>query len=302
MHSSANIRGIVFMTLAMAGFSCNDALVKSVTGAMNTGQIMFIRGLMTTLMILVIAYRFGALRPVRTVFRPVIMLRIAMEALASLTYISALGQIPLANASAIMQALPLAVTLGAALFLGEPVGWRRWTAIVIGFLGVLIVLRPGPEGFTPAALTVVACVFFTATRDLCTRRIGSDVPSLFITVTTALVTTLVGGALIVPFGGWQPVSVTSFTNLAGASVLLMLGYQTIVLAMRDGDISVVAPFRYTGLLWAITIGIIFFSEAPDRWMLTGVAIIVGSGLYTFYRESLRGRQPVAQRSLAGPLE
>ncbi|PDT84290.1 DMT family transporter [Sinorhizobium sp. BJ1] len=302
MHSSANIRGIVFMTLAMAGFSCNDALVKSVTGAMNTGQIMFIRGLMTTLMILVIAYRFGALRPVRTVFRPVIMLRIAMEALASLTYISALGQIPLANASAIMQALPLAVTLGAALFLGEPVGWRRWTAIVIGFLGVLIVLRPGPEGFTPAALTVVACVFFTATRDLCTRRIGSDVPSLFITVTTALVTTLVGGALIVPFGGWQPVSVTSFTHLAGASVLLMLGYQTIVLAMRDGDISVVAPFRYTGLLWAITIGIIFFSEAPDRWMLTGVAIIVGSGLYTFYRESLRGRQPVAQRSLAGPLE
>ncbi|WP_018239950.1 DMT family transporter [Ensifer sp. BR816] len=302
MHSSANIRGIVFMTLAMAGFSCNDALVKSVTGAMNTGQIMFIRGLMTTLMILVIAHRFGALRPVRTVFRPIIMLRIAMEALASLTYISALGQIPLANASAIMQALPLAVTLGAALFLSEPVGWRRWTAIVVGFLGVLVVLRPGPEGFTPAALTVVACVFFTATRDLCTRRIGTDVPSLFITVTTALVTTLVGAALIVPFGGWQPVSATSFTHLAGASVLLMLGYQTIVLAMRDGDISVVAPFRYTGLLWAITIGIVFFSETPDRWMLAGVAIIVASGLYTFYRESLRSRQAVAQRSVAGPLE
>ena len=290
------------MTLAMAGFSCNDALVKSVTGAMNTGQIMFIRGLMTTLMIVVIAYRFGALRPVRTVFRPVIMLRIAMEALASLTYISALGQIPLANASAIMQALPLAVTLGAALFLSEPVGWRRWTAIVVGFVGVLIVLRPGPEGFTPAALTVVACVFFTATRDLCTRRIGTDVPSLFITVTTALVTTLVGAALIAPFGGWQPVTATSFTHLAGASVLLMLGYQTIVLAMRDGDISVVAPFRYTGLLWAITIGIVFFSETPDRWMLAGVAVIVGSGLYTFYRESLRSRPAVAQRSLAGPLE
>ncbi|OAP42654.1 hypothetical protein AU381_15900 [Sinorhizobium glycinis] len=302
MHSSANIRGIVFMALAMAGFSCNDALVKSVTGVMNTGQIMFIRGLMTTLMILVIAHRFGALRPVRTVFRPVIMLRIAMEALASLTYISALAHIPLANASAIMQALPLAVTLGAALFLSEPVGWRRWSAIVIGFLGVLIVLRPGPEGFTPAALTVVACVFFTATRDLCTRRIGSDVPSLFITVTTALVTTLVGAALIVPFGGWQPVSAMSFTHLAGASVLLMLGYQTIVLAMRDGDISVIAPFRYTSLLWAITIGMVFFSETPDGWMLTGVAVIVGSGLYTFYRESLRGRHAVAQQSLAGPLE
>ncbi|WEX75990.1 DMT family transporter [Sinorhizobium numidicum] len=302
MHSSANFRGIVFMCLAMVAFACNDALVKSVTGVMNTGQIMFIRGLLTTMMVVVIAHRFGALRPVRTILRPVIILRIVMEALASITYISALGQIPLANASAIMQALPLAVTLGAALFLREPVGWRRWAAIIVGFLGVLIVLRPGPEGFTPVALTVVACVFVTATRDICTRRIGGEVPSLFITVTTAFVTTLVGAALIVPFGGWQPISSTSFTHIAGASVLLMLGYQTIVLAMRDGDISVIAPFRYTSLLWSITLGIVFFAETPDRWMLAGVAVIVASGLYTFYRESMRSRQKVAQRSLAGPLE
>ncbi|MBB4187551.1 DMT family transporter [Sinorhizobium terangae] len=302
MHSSANFRGIVFMCLAMISFACNDALVKSVTGVMNTGQIMFVRGLLTTLMVLVFALHFRAFRPIRTILRPAILLRIIMEALASITYISALGQIPLANASAIMQALPLAVTLGAALFLREPVGWRRWAAISIGFLGVLIVLRPGPEGFTPAALTVVACVFCTATRDLCTRRIGSDVPSLFITVTTAMVTTLVGALLIVPFGGWQPMSTTSLSHIAGASVLLMLGYQTIVLAMRDGDISVIAPFRYTSLLWSIAIGIFFFLETPDLWMLTGVAVIVGSGLYTFYRESLRGRKAVAQRSLAGPLE
>ncbi|THK38586.1 DMT family transporter [Ensifer sp. MPMI2T] len=302
MHSSANFRGIIFMCLAMISFACNDALVKSVTGVMNTGQIMFVRGLLTTLMVLVFAFHFRAFRPIRTILRPAIILRIAMEALASITYISALGQIPLANASAIMQALPLAVTLGAALFLREPVGWRRWAAIAIGFLGVLIMLRPGPDGFTPAALIVVACVFCTATRDLCTRRIGSDVPSLFITVTTAMVTTLVGALLIVPFGGWQPMSTTSLTHIAGASILLMLGYQTIVLAMRDGDISVIAPFRYTSLLWSIAIGIFFFTETPDRWMLTGVAVIVGSGLYTFYRESLRGRKAVARRSLAGPLE
>ncbi|MCA1493522.1 DMT family transporter [Sinorhizobium alkalisoli] len=302
MHPSANLRGIVFMCLAMAAFSCNDALIKSVTGTMNTGQIMFVRGLLTTLMALAVALHFGALRPIRTIFRPVILLRIAMEALASVTYISALALIPLANASAIMQALPLAVTLGAALFLGQPVGWRRWAAIVIGFVGVLIVLRPGPEGFTPAALTVVACVFVTATRDLCTRRIGTEVPSLFITVTTAFVTTLVGAALIVPFGGWQPVSATSFTHIVGASALLMLGYQTIVLAMREGDISVIAPFRYTGLVWSITIGIVFFAETPDRWMLAGVAVIIGSGLYTFYRESLRGRTAVAQRAVTSPLE
>lgn len=280
------------MCLAMAGFSCNDALVKSVTGVMNTGQIMFVRGLLTTLMVMMIAYQFGALRPIRTVFRPVIMLQIAMEALASITYISALGQIPLANASAIMQALPLAVTLGAALFLGEPVGWRRWVAITIGFVGVLIVLRPGPEGFTPAALTVVACVFVTATRDLCTRRIGTEVPSLFITVTTAFVTTLVGAALIVPFGGWQPMSATSFAHIAGASVLLMLGYQTIVLAMRDGDISIIAPFRYTGLLWSILIGIIFF----PRRRTAGCSQALPSSSVRDFTPSIARACAVARRS------
>ncbi len=143
MQCSSNFRGIVFMCLAMVAFSCNDALVKSVTGAMNVGQILFVRGLLTTLMVIVIARHFRAFRPLRTMMKPVIILRIIMEALASITYISALGQIPLANASAIMQALPLAVTLGAAVFLGEPVGWRRWTAIFVGFIGVLIVLRPG---------------------------------------------------------------------------------------------------------------------------------------------------------------
>lgn len=241
MQASTNFRGILFMCLAMVTFSCNDALVKSVTGAMNVGQIIFVRGLLTTLMVVLAAWHFRAFRPIGTLMRPVILLRIAMEALASVTYISALGQIPLANASAIMQALPLAVTLGAALFLGEPVGWRRWTAIIAGFIGVLIVLRPGPEGFTPAALTVVGCVFVTATRDLCTRRIGHDVPALYITVSTSLVTTLVGALLIQPMGGWQPMSTTTISHIAAASVLLMLGYQTIVLAMRAGDISVIAP-------------------------------------------------------------
>ncbi len=145
MQASTNFRGILFMCLAMVTFSCNDALVKSVTGAMNVGQIIFVRGLLTTAMVVLAAWQFRAFRPLGTLMKPVILLRIVMEALASVTYISALGQIPLANASAIMQALPLAVTLGATLFLGEPVGWRRWTAIIAGFIGVLIVLRPGPR-------------------------------------------------------------------------------------------------------------------------------------------------------------
>ncbi|HSX72751.1 MAG TPA: DMT family transporter [Shinella sp.] len=296
MTSTANARGALFMAIAMAAFTCNDALVKSVTGDLNTGQILFVRGLMTTVLVVVIARWMGALGSFRIVLQPVVALRIAAEILASLAYVSALGAMPLANTASILQALPLAVTLGAALFLGEKVGWRRWLAIVAGFAGVLIVIRPGPEGFSLAAVYVIASVVGAAARDLCTRRIDTAVPSLFISVITAVSITLAGAVMIVPMGGWQPIPGAALGRLAGASVLLLVGYQTIVIAMRTGEISFIAPFRYTSLIWAITIGVLFFGEVPDFWMTVGVAIIVASGLYTFYRENRRDVEAVAQES------
>ncbi|WP_438747942.1 DMT family transporter [Pararhizobium sp. O133] len=299
MHSTANFRGAIFMCLAMAGFTCNDALVKSVTGVMNSGQIMLVRGFFTYILVLLLARHFGAMRSFRLVLSPAVAMRIAAEVAASIAYISALGQLPLANASAILQALPLAVTLGAALFLSEPVGWRRWLAILIGFLGVLIVLRPGPDGFTGAALSVIASVVFAAIRDLCTRRIDHAIPSLFIAVITATAITATGAVLIVPLGGWQPMSAGTVGTLAVASILLLVGYQFIVLAMRNGEIGIIAPFRYTSLIWSIGIGILFFSEEPDIWMVTGVAIIVASGLYTFARERKRRMATPAQESEPG---
>jgi drug/metabolite transporter (DMT)-like permease len=299
MTPTGNAKGALFMAIAMAGFTCNDALVKSVTGVMNTGQILFVRGLMTTVLVLVIARWMGALGSWRVVLQPAVAMRMVAEILASLAYISALGTMPLANTAAILQALPLAVTLGAALFLGEKVGWRRWLAITAGFAGVLIVIRPGPEGFSLAAVYVIASVFGAAARDLSTRQIDRAVPSLFISVITAISITLVGGALIVPMGGWQPMSVSTLGRLAAASVLLLVGYQGIVSAMRSGEISFVAPFRYTSLIWAIAIGFVFFGELPDVWMTLGVSIIVASGLYTFYRENRRHAEGVAERSKPG---
>ncbi|HEV7247616.1 MAG TPA: DMT family transporter [Shinella sp.] len=296
MNSSANAKGALFMVVAMAGFTCNDALVKSVTGAMNVGQIMFVRGLMTTVLVVLIAWRMGALGSWRVVLQPAVMLRLVAEILASLAYISALGAMPLANTASILQALPLAVTLGAALFLGEQVGWRRWLAIIAGFAGVLIVIRPGPEGFSMAAVYVIASVVGAAARDLSTRRIDPDVSTLFISVITATSITVVGGALIVPMGGWQPMSGEVISRLAFASVLLLVGYQAIIIAMRTGEISFIAPFRYTSLICAIAIGFLFFSEVPDIWMTVGVLIIVASGLYTFYRENRRQVPAVAQES------
>ncbi len=296
MNTNSNGRGALYMAVGMAAFTCNDALVKSVTHAMNTGQILFLRGLMTSVLVLFIARWMGALGSWRIVLEPAVALRLVSEVFASLAYVSALGAMPLANTSAILQALPLAVTLGAALFLGEEVGWRRWLAIAAGFAGVLIVIRPGPEGFSMAAIYVIASVIGAAARDLATRRIRSDVPSIFVSAVTAVVITLVGGVLVVPMGGWRPVPPDVLTRLALASALLLVGYQTLVTAMRTGEISFIAPFRYTSLIWAIAIGFLFFGEVPDFWMTVGVLVIVASGLYTFYRENLRRTKAVAQRS------
>ena len=275
------------MAISMAGFTFNDALTKSVTADLTVAQIMFVRGAFTAILVYIVARRMGALDHVRNILQPMILLRILLETIAAIAFLAALGQVPLANASAILQSMPLAVTLGAALFFQEPVGWRRWTAIGVGFLGVLVIIQPGPEGFTPASLYVVLCVFTAAARDLVTRRIDPKVSSLTVTLFTAASISFAGLLLIPAFGGWQPVSVTAYGRLAFASVFLFAGYQAIIMAMRTGEISFIAPFRYTSLLWAILLGILFFGETPDIWMIAGSSIVIGSGLYTFYRENKR---------------
>ncbi len=296
MALTDNTRGALLMALAMASFTINDAFTKSVTPYINIGQILFVRGLMTCVLVFVIARHMGALRPLKTMLRPIILMRCLCEVLATVLYLKALSLMAFANVSAIMQSLPLAVTLGAALFLREPVGWRRWTAILIGFLGVVVILRPGPDGFTLAALLALCAMFVTAGRDLLTRRMYPDVPSMAVSMTTTVVNTMVGAALIVPFGGWQPMDGYVWSHLAASACLVVIGYQAVITAMRIGDISFVAPFRYTSMIWAFSIGVFFFNEHLDYWTLVGTAIIVASGLYTFYRETRRRRPPIAKRA------
>lgn len=288
------------MMLSMAGFTCNDALIKAVSPFMNVGQIMMVRGTLTCILVYLIARHLGALRHFSVILQPMVFLRVVFEVSAAITYLTALREIPLGNAASILQSLPLAVTLGAAIFLREPVGWRRWSAIVIGFLGVLIIIRPGPEGFTLASLYVVVSMFSAASRDLVTKRIAADVPSLTVTLFTTTANAVVGALLIIPLGGWQPMSWSSMVNLTLAAVLVFVGYQCVVMAMRTGEISFIAPFRYTSLIWGVGLGMFFFGEPLDPWMLVGAAIVIGSGLYTFYREQKRATvPPTGQKSQPG---
>ncbi len=290
------MRGSLLMAAAMAGFTMNDAITKAVSSEMNFGEIMLVRGVVAIALIAALAWHQGAMRPLRTLVMKPVALRVAGEVLGTVTFLAAIVHLPLANTAAIFQALPLAVTLGAALMFGEPVGWRRWLAIFVGFIGVLIIVRPGVEGFNQFSLFALVSVVFCAVRDLATRRIPAHVPSLFITLVTTVTVTIAGAAIIVPLGGWTAPSPRALGLLTLAAVLLLIGYQCVIMALRSGDISAVAPFRYSALLWAMLLGYLVFGDVPDALMVTGATIIVLSGLYAFYRERIRHRPVAADAS------
>lgn len=302
MALSPNLRGSLYMALGMASFTINDAIVKQLGEHMNAAQIMFVRGAMATTLVGLLAWARNAVIPLSRALHPMTYLRIAAEIGATLTYIMALPHVPLGLASAIFQALPLAVAIGAALFFNEPVGWRRWSAIIVGFIGVLIIVRPGLEGFSIYSMLILLTVVLAATRDLATRALPPFIPALMISTLTSAVITATGGVLIGPLGGWRPLNVTTISLLACAAVFVLVGYQFLIMAVRTGDISFIAPFRYTGLLWAIALGYVIFGDIPDSMMITGSVIVVASGLYTLYREHRASRLKPATNAIGTATE
>jgi drug/metabolite transporter (DMT)-like permease len=280
------------MAVGMAGFTMNDTITKAVSSEMNFGEVMLVRGLFAIVLIAALAFQQRAVRPLHTLMMKPVALRVIGEVGGTISFLAAITHLPLANTAAIFQALPLAITLGAALAFREPVGWRRWLAITAGFVGVVIIVRPGVEGFNQFSLFALISVIFCAVRDLATKKIPAQIPSLFITLLTTVAVTTAGGVILVPLGGWTPPSGRALGLLAFAAVLLLIGYQFVIMALRTGDISAVAPFRYSALLWAMLLGYLVFGDVPDGMMATGASIIVLSGLYAFYRERKRER-PVA---------
>ena len=284
------------MAIAMASFTLTDAITKAVSTEMNFGEIMLLRGVFAVALVATLAWHRDALRPLPTLMMKPIALRVLGEVGGTISFMAAIVHLPLANTAAIVQALPLAITFGAALIFGEPVGWRRWLAIIAGFVGVLIVVRPGVEGFNQFSLLALTSVVFCAVRDLATRQVPVKIPSLFITLVTTVAIAITGAVILVPLGGWTAPSGRALGLLAFAAILLLIGYQCIIMALRSGDISAVVPFRYSALLWAMLLGYLVFGDVPDAMMVTGASIIVLSGLYAFYRERKRHRPVAADAS------
>lgn len=285
------------MMLSMSGFTVNDLFIKSLDGNLPTGQIMAIRGIFLTTMIALIAIQQGVLKRFAELFTPLVALRSVGEVGATILFLTALTIMPFSTISAILQSLPLVVALGAALILKEPIGWRRWVAILIGFIGVLIIIRPGADSFHPASVLMIFSVLFAAGRDLATRCLPKALPSLLVSLATALSICLVGAALSTAQGNWQPVNGTQIGTLFIAACFLFFGYQFLVLAMRTGEIAYVVPYRYTSLLWAMAGGYFIFAEVPDKYTLIGSAIVIATGLFTLYRELTSGRRAITSTSI-----
>lgn len=286
MPLSDNLRGALYMTIAMAAFTINDSLMKAATSTLHLPlwQAIATRGLLTLGPLILIGRMTGGIR-LRMPRRDAVAvgLRSIGEVASTLTFLAALVHMPLANLSAIMQSLPLAVTLAAWVFLKEPVGWRRLLAICVGFGGVMLIVRPGPSGFDHWSLLALVSVAFVVLRDLSTRQLTKAVPSS--TVAIAASASVTATALVLSLiEGWVTPSLGQMALLAGAAASLVVGYNYVVMVMRVGDLGFVAPFRYTSLLVALVLGWLVFGTFPDMLTLAGAALVVGSGIFTLWRE------------------
>jgi drug/metabolite transporter (DMT)-like permease len=281
-----NLRGILAITACNFLFLINDTQMKLVSSELPLGEIIFIRGILATLFLAPFVALTGAHVHLSLLVDRAFVVRTAAEILAAYFFLVALFHIPIANANTILQVVPLAITAAAAVFFREPVGWRRWTAILIGFAGVLIVIRPGFAGFNAFSLLTLTSVLFITLRDMTTRIMPRGLPALLVAQVTAISVCCTGPIWSLISGEqWVMPSPRALALIAGAAAFLIGGYLTAVVFMRHGDIAVVAPFRYTVIVWAIIVGYLVWGEAPDGVTLLGTAIIIATGVYTFHRES-----------------
>lgn len=271
------------MLASMAALIANDALIKIAAGSLPTGEVIFLRGLFATIILAGLVLWTGSLGSLPRVGDGKMLVRSLAEIGATLLYLSALVRMPIAEATAILQFTPLAITAGAALFLGAVVGWRRWLATAVGLLGVMVIIRPGASVFNPYASLALLAIVFIAARDLVTRRLGKEIPTLLIALASSAAVALAStGFLLTEHWRWP--DAPAALALLAASIGLLGGQYWIIVAMRTGDIAVVAPFRYSIILWAILAGFLIWRELPDLATWAGIAIVTAAGLYTFLRE------------------
>lgn len=290
-------RRAILMTIGAAGcFVANDAVNKYVSQSMPGAQLILLRSVMVALLVLLLAQRQGAFGRLRSTAQPRVLVRSAADAFGTAMYMLSLFQLPLANAIAINMAAPLFMTLFAVLFLRERASPARWLAVAVGFAGVLAVVQPAGSGFNAWALLCLAGTMLHAVRDLLTRRIDASVPALAVALSTALALALLAGLMLLG-QRWQPVSAAQYAWVLLGAVFLCGAYLFLIGSLRLGEVSLLAPFRYSGLLFAVLLGYGIWGDVPDAWGWAGIGLLVASGLCVLRDE--RGRR-LAHAAPGGP--
>lgn len=300
MAQSNNARGAALITFSSFSFTCNDIAMKAAFLSIPVAEGIFARGIFGTLFIALLAWRLGALtfRPTRREAR-FLAIRTFAELGSTVTYLHALSVMPIATASSVLQFVPLGVTMAAALLLGEHVGWRRWTAIAVGLCGVLIMIQPGTQEFDANLLYPLATAGFVILRDITTRSMSPRVPTVFASLLTMVTVTIFAGLWMSYQGIVVPDQTATVTCLI-AGVFIIAGYIMSVSGIRIGDISAVSPFRYTILIWSMSLGYLVFGEVPTASTIAGALLVVAAGLYTLWRETRVSRATVAAEADSRP--
>ncbi len=280
-------RGIACMLLGVVLLCLNDALIKSLTLHYPVGELLFVRGLFICPWILILAQRAGGPRSLRVTNVKGQAWRGLCVIAGSFLFVTGLSYLPLADAVAIAFTGPLFITAMAPYALGEKVGWRRRGAVLAGFLGVVIMARPGGEALQWAVLLPLGAALCGGVRDLITRRIArSESTVAMLSVTTAVV--MLAGLATAPWG-WAPLRSADLWVFAASGVVVAGAHYLMIEAFRHAEAALVAPFKYTSMIWAVLFGYLFFGDLPDAWTIAGAAVVVLAGLYILHRETRRWR-------------
>ena len=283
---SNNLRGAFFMSIAMAGYVSNDAIMKIVAPKIGLSEAIFIRGVFCSIFIaLIFSITLRNIEESKAGFKKVLG-RSFFDLLATIFFLTALLNMPFANVNAILQALPLVVTIAASLVLKESFGKKRAVAIIVGLMGVLLIIKPGTEGFNIYSLLALGAVISVTCRDLLTRKMSKQIPAIFVSLVTSLVVTSSTGIYLMFNQNWKNADYYSIALLAISGLFLMAGYFFSVQAMRYGSVAFVSPFRYTLMVWALLIGFFVFGDFPDYMSLIGMFLIIATGLFTLYRDAI----------------
>ena len=287
--SPSPAKAILMMVAAAGILTVNDAIAKWLTERYPVGQVLAMRGGLVVMLVYSWAVVSGRVSALKVKSWPLHLTRGALMSGSTFLFVTSLWLLPIADAIAISFAGPIFATALAALMLREPVGWRRWSAVAVGFAGVLVMVRPTPDMFRIVALIPISAAFVGALRDIVTRKLGTGGEStlMMLIISTSIVT--VAGLFTLPFG-WVMPTHAELGLFAVTAVLVAVAQGLMIESLRLGEVGLVGPFKYTSLLWALLLGLFVWGDVPGSWTLAGAGLVVLSGLYIWHRETVVRRR------------